>query len=482
MIYLYRFLFVLLLLFPFSSSVSAPDDLKEQTMLPDSVARILAAHKIPVDSLSIFVQEIGKDTPLLAVNSDVPRNPASTIKLLTTYMALEDLGPDYRWKTEAYLGGKLNDGLLDGDLYLKGYGDPYMVVERFWLFLRQMRQRGLLNIAGDLAIDNTYFDVPDTDPGAFDGQAFRTYNVAPDAFLVNFQAINFIFRPDPMANRVEVIAEPKPTNLEIRNQVQLANKSCGGFQLGITVRIADIPAQNQVTFAGRFGSACSDYYLSRSVLQAPSYAYGVFSSLWQEMGAKIQGGVRLEQVPEDLDPFLTVESPPLSEVVRSVNKWSNNVMARHIFLTMGAERFGAPATVDKGREAAYMYLAEDGLDFPELRLDNGAGLSRDTRISARSLGRVLLAADDSLYRAEFVSSLPLSGLDGTLRSRFRNEGLTGRMHLKTGRLTDVFAMAGYLRDKSNNQYVVVAIQNYDNAHRGPGEEVQSALLRWVYQQ
>jgi len=480
--YLNGFLIALLILLPFSSGMSAPDDAKQQAALPASVAGILAAHKIPLDSLSIFVQEIGRDAPLLAVNSDIPRNPASTIKLLTTYMALEDLGPDYRWKTEAYLGGKLNDGLLDGDLYLKGYGDPYMVVERFWLFLRQMRQRGLLNIAGDLAIDNSYFDMPETDPGAFDGQTFRTYNVVPDAFLVNFQAINFIFRPDPIGNRVQVIAEPSPTNLEIHNEIQLADKSCGGFQRGIAVRISDAPEQNQVTFTGRFARGCNDYYLSRSVLRAPSYAYGVFNSLWQEMGADLQGGVRLEQVPEDLDPFLTVDSPPLSEVVRSVNKWSNNVMARHIFLTMGAERFGPPATVDKGREAAHMYLAEGGLDFPELRLDNGAGLSRNTQISARSLGRVLLAADASLYRAEFVSSLPLSGMDGTLRRKFRNEGLTGRMHLKTGRLTDVFAVAGYLRDKSNNPYVVVTIQNYKDAHRGPGEEVQTALLRWVYQQ
>ena len=478
--YWYRLLLVTLLL-ALSGTLVAGDD-KQTTGLPESVARILAAHKIPEDSLSIFVQEIGQDTPLLSINSDVPRNPASTIKLLTTYMALEDLGPDYRWKTEAYLGGSLNDGLLDGDLYLKGYGDPYMVVERFWLFLRQMQQRGLLNISGDLAIDNSYFDIPKTDPGAFDGQAFRTYNVIPDAFLVNFQAINFIFRPDLIANRVHIIADPNPTNLKIDNRIQLTDKSCGGFQRGIAVHIADAPEQDRVSFTGRFARRCNDYYLSRSVLRGPSYAYGVFNSLWQEMGASLQGGVRIEQVPEDLEPFLTVDSPPLSEVIRSVNKWSNNVMARHIFLTMGAERFGPPATVDKGRESAAMYLAEAGLDFPELRLDNGAGLSRDTRISARSLGRVLLAADASLYRAEFVSSLPLSGLDGTLRRRFRNEGLTGRMHLKTGRLTDVFAMAGFLRGKSNNQYAVVAIQNYSDAHRGPGEEVQSALLRWVYQQ
>ena len=489
----YRLVFSLVLLQASMSGFAESVAVDGQVSLPESVARILAAHGMPADSLSIFVQQVGQDTPLLVLNSDVPRNPASTIKLLTTYLALEDLGPNYRWKTEAYLGGALSAGTLNGDLYLKGYGDPYMVVERFWLFLRQMRQRGLENIGGDLAIDNSYFDLPEMDPGAFDGQAFRTYNVIPDAFLVNFQAVNFIFRPDPQAleavrrvkalsNQVQVIADPLPTNLEVRNRIQIADKSCGGFQRGIAVNFADSPAQSRVTFSGRFGRWCNEYYMSRSVLTAPTYAYGVFDSLWSEMGANLKGGVRLGQVPEDLDPFLTVESPPLSEVVRSVNKWSNNVMARHILLTMGAERFGPPATVEKGREAASMALSEDGLDFPELRLDNGAGLSRETKISARSLGEMLLAADNSLYRAEFVSSLPLSGLDGTLRRRFRNGGLTGRMHLKTGRLEDVFALAGYLRSKQDRDYVVVAIQNYADAHRGPGEEVQSALLRWVYLQ
>lgn len=478
-----RILFVIaVLILCVTGATAADDDIGGQSRLPESVMRIVAAHGMPIDSLSVFVQNVDEDTPLLAVNSDIPRNPASTIKLLTTFLALEDLGPDYRWKTEAYLGGELSDGLLDGDLYLKGYGDPYMVVERFWLFLRQMRQRGLSKITGDLAIDNSYFDLPDMDPGAFDGQASRTYNVVPDAFLVNFQAVNFIFRPDPVANRVQVIVDPNPTNLQIRNEIQIADKSCGGFQRGISVHFAETSDLGLVTFAGRFSRACNDYYMSRAVLQAPTYAYGVFDRLWREMGADLQGGVRLDRVPEELDPFLTVDSPPLSEVVRSVNKWSNNVMARHIFLTMGAERFGAPATVDKGREAAIMVLAEDGLDFPELRLDNGAGLSRETKISARNLGRVLLEADDSLFRAEFVSSLPLSGLDGTLRRRFRNDGLTGRMHLKTGRLTDVFALAGYVRSKSDAEYVVVAIQNFKDAHRGPGEEVQSALLRWVYLQ
>jgi D-alanyl-D-alanine carboxypeptidase/D-alanyl-D-alanine-endopeptidase (penicillin-binding protein 4) len=434
------------------------------------------------DTLSVFVQDVGENTPLLAVNSNVARNPASTIKLLTTLMALEDLGPAYTWKTEAYLRGELHDGTLEGDLFLKGYGDPYMVIERYWLFLRRMKQRGLHRIAGDLVIDNAFFDMGENDTGEFDGQGQRIYNVVPDAFLVNFQAINFTFFPSLATKSVMIVPNPSPANLEIENRLRLTRGLCGGFQNGIAFSLSDPPGKNRATFSGSYRGDCQEYNLSRSVLQAETYAYGVFRTIWQDMGGELTGGLRVGSAPEDIESFVVVESPPLAEIVRSINKWSNNVMARHLLLTMGAERFGSPATVDKGREAAAGYLAEKGLDFPELKIDNGAGLSRTTTITADHLGQVLLAAHDSLYSAEFIASLPLSGLDGTLRKRFVDEGLTGRMHVKTGRLTGVFAMAGYVRAQSGGEYVVVAIQNHPDAHRGPGEEMLSELLRWVARQ
>jgi len=450
--------------------------------LPASVQRILDGHNINPDSFSAVVQRLDADQPLLAVNPDTLRNPASTMKLLTTFVALESLGPNYRWLTEAYLDGRLRDGTLDGDLYVKGYGDPYMVVERFWLFLRQLRQHGLVNIDGDFVIDNSYFDMPPIDRGRFDGQPLRTYNVVPDAFLVNFQAISFIFNPDPVTNRVEIIADPLPVNLDIRNRIDLVDGRCGGFQNGIVINTSGRAELDRVTFSGQIGSRCPEYRLSRALLNAPTFAYGVFRGLWEESGSSLSGSLRIDEVPETLEPFYVMKSLPLSDIIRSINKWSNNVMARHLLLTVGVERFGAPATVDKGRRATVQLLEERGLDFPGLRIDNGAGLSRDARITAHNMARLLLAATQSIYRAEFVSSLALAGMDGTMRRRFRNESMAGHMHLKTGRLDDVFSMVGYIRSRSGDDYVVVAIQNGTDAHRGPGEEAQSALLKWVYEQ
>lgn len=450
--------------------------------LPPRVDKVLTAYNIESDSYSAWVQPVDSNTPLLAVNAEVPRNPASTIKLLTTFLALEDLGPAYTWITEAYLGGELKAGQLDGDLYLKGYGDPYLVTERVWLLLRGLRQRGVRDIRGDLVIDNSFFELPPEDPGAFDGQPYRVYNVAPEAFLVNFRAVNFIFRPDPGEQTVQIVADPEPANLEIRNELQLRDGRCGGYQGGIRVAPGEASVGGVVTFSGRFGRDCPEYRLSRAVMDAREFSYGVVRSLWEESGGTIGGTGRSGTVGEDWESFYTFYSPPVSEVIRSVNKWSNNVMSRQVFLTMGAERFGAPGTVDKAREAAAAALAERGLDFPELRLDNGAGLSRATQISARNLARLLMAAYDSPFRSEFESSLALAGLDGTMRRRFRDDQLTGQMHIKTGRLNGVFGMAGYLRAASGREFVVVAMHNHPDAHRGPGEEAHTNLLRWVYAQ
>lgn len=455
--------------------------------LPPELQRVLTGHRIPPDSISIVVQEVGASEPLLSLYPDAPRNPASAIKLLTTWVALEELGPAYTWPTEVYLGGPLDRGVLEGDLILKGYGDPWLVTERLWALQRELRWRGVRNIRGDLIIDNGHFAAEYGDPTDFDGEGLRVYNVLPDAFLVNFQAITLNFFPDPVRQAVTVIADPLPANLAIENRLRLAPRGCGGFQGGIALNLEDGPERNRLIVSGNFGERCGEFALSRSVLTGPGYAYGVFRALWEESGGTLGGELRV--VPgfinpdgPALKPFMRLESPPLATLIGYVNKYSNNVMSRHLFLTLGAETYGAPATLAKSRRAATAVLEGRGLRFPELRLDNGAGLSRQTRIAAGSLATLLQEAARSPWYAEFVASMSVAGMDGTLRRRFRTEAATGRMHLKTGRLDNVSATAGYVHARSGRDYVVVILQNFPDAHRGPGEEAQAALLRWVHEQ
>lgn len=456
---------------PFPAQAAAP--------LPEPVAQALKRHSLPTRGLSLYVHEVGGEQPLLAFDADAARNPASTIKLLTTLAALEELGPAYAWKTEAWAAAPVRDGRLAGDLTLKGYGDPFLVIEHFWRFLRALRQHGLQTIAGDLVLDQGYFASEPGDPAGFDNRPTRAYNVLPAALLVNFQAVNFHFSPDLAADRLRIVADPRPWHLEIENRVRLTHEACRGWGGHLGFQLARQGEREKATFSGRYDAACGDNDLFRVVTDPVRYVHGVFRTMWQELGGSFEGGGREGSVPADARPLYTWYSPPLADIIRSINKYSNNVMTRQLLLTLGAERRGAPGTTEKGIQAVREWLARRGLDFPELVLDNGAGLSREERISARHLGALLLAGYRSPYMPEFLSSLAIPAQDGTLRHRLSGSRLEGQAHLKTGSLNNVRALAGYVLDHQGRRVAVVSLHNHPQADTPAGLAVQDALLEWV---
>ncbi len=449
-------------------------------VLPPGIQSSLNLRKVPDSSLSIYVENLDTGERVLSWNEDVPRNPASVIKLLTTLVALDVLGPAYSWKTEAYLLGETDGSVLDGDLLLKGYGDPFLVTARVWQMLREIRQKGISRITGDLLIDDSYFDVPYHDPAKFDREPLRAYNVAPNALLMNFKVVRYHFEPDLESATVSIRVDPPLENLRIENRLKVVQGRCRGYQRGITITPNE--TVDHMVMSGQFPSGCKSYAMHRAVLSHNEFAYGLFKSIWQESGGVFSGGLRNVVKPDDIEPFLVFESLPLADIISKVNKHSNNVMARQLLFTLGAERFVVPGTEEGGRQVIEDWLKSRQLGSAKLKLDNGAGLSRDSRISARNLGEILRYAWQSPFMPEYLSSLSLSGLDGTLMRRFRDDPLTGKAHIKTGRLDHVTAIAGYLQSRSGARYSIVALQNHTDVHRGPGEEVQAALLRWLYEQ
>ncbi len=442
-------------------------------LLPAPVALALKHHGLPTKGLSIYVHEIGKAEPVLAVDADTPRNPASTMKLLTTLAALEELGPAYTWKTEVYADGAIANGRLDGDLFLKGYGDPYLVIEHFWRLLRALRNDGLHTIAGDLAIDQSYFAPEPEDPADFDARPTRAYNVLPQALLVNFQAVHFRFLPQQKG--VRIVADPP---LLIDNRLKMEPGPCRTGGNDINVR-APASGGGKVIVSGHYAATCGEREMFRVVAEPAPYIYGVFKALWAEQGGVLAGAAREKTTTPQATLLHTAYSPPLADVIRSINKHSNNVMTRQLLLTLGAEQLGAPGTTEKGIHVLRAWLRKRNLDFPELVLTNGAGLSRAERISARHLGELLLAAYASPYMPEFISSLPISSMDGTLKRRF-GQDLEGRLHLKTGSLNGVRTMAGFVLDSAGRRLVVVYLHNHTRLGSTAADAVQQALLEWIY--
>ena len=446
--------------------------------LPDTVQVALKQANIPASHIGIFVQPVGSNQPELAYGAEHSMNPASVMKLLTTFAGLEILGPAYRWKTEIYANGPVVDGVLRGDLIFKGYGDPELTIERFWLMLRELRQRGVRDIRGDLVLDKRFFAHEQYDPAAFDNQPYQPYNVGPDPLLVNFNVEPLRLVPQAEQRSVWVQPEFALTTLAVRSGVTLDNAPCGDWEARLNVQLAPIASGVAVDLTGPFSSACGEKQLSLSFLRNGDFLNGLFRQLWSESGGSISGGIRVGEVPAGARLMVTKASPPLAEVVRNINKFSNNVMARQLYLTIGAEQSGQPGSRENAGAAVRGWLAARGLNFSELVLDNGAGLSRVERISPEHLAELLLAAYRSPVFSELESSLPILAVDGTMRKRMKANGVAGHAHIKSGSIEGVKTIAGYVYDQQGRRTVVVFMINHPNA--AAGRSAQDALLEWVY--
>ncbi len=447
--------------------------------LPPAVVRAMQSVGVPERDVSIYVRDAHTNEITVAHRADIARSPASTIKVLTTFAALDMLGPGYRWITRAYANGTLSNGVLRGDLVLVGGGDPYMTSERWWSFVQGLREQGIAKITGDVVLDNSHFVTIGANRADFDAQPFRSYNVLPDALMVNFQTSHFTLLPIDQRERPLIVVNPLPANLIIDNRVRTTQGKC---QQDIFFEMPEPTEPNRLLVTGTLAASCGSYSIHRAIMTAPDYAYGTFRTLWTQSGGVIDGVGRLGALPKDARLVYAYESLALPEVIRLVNKYSNNLMARHLLLTLGAERFGPPATVEGGRGAIESWLTSKGIPIEGLVLENGSGLSRAERVTARALGEMLDVAWHSPFMPEFAASLPLSATDGTLRKRFNAPAMQGRIRLKTGRIDDVSALAGFVNAASGKTFVVVIIINHLGAHRNSGELVQSELVRWVFGQ
>ncbi|RFC32543.1 MAG: D-alanyl-D-alanine carboxypeptidase/D-alanyl-D-alanine-endopeptidase (penicillin-binding protein 4) [Candidatus Nitrotoga sp. SPKER] len=440
--------------------------------LPPPVVKALQSAHIPLNSIGVEVREVNARRPLLSVNAKQSMSPASTMKLLTTYAGLELLGPSYSWKTEAYLDGKLEQDVLHGNLILKGYGDPKLTLEKLWLWLHELRSRGLREIRGDLVLDRSVFQLAPHDPAEFDNEPMRPYNTGPDALLLNFNSVHLRFIPE--GEKIKIISMPELAGIKLDNRVTAATVpvNCSDWNDALSMQLQGDTLRVQ----GIFPVQCGERERHISLLSHPSYLYAVFRVLWQEMGGVLQGKLREDAVPASAILFATHHSAPLAELIRDINKFSNNVMARQLFLSLGGTA-ELPADFTRSERTVRNWLTKKKLYFPELILENGAGLSRRERISPHSLAMLLESAQRSPLSTEFEASLPIVGVDGTFKKRLTDSEAANHAHLKTGSLEGGQAVAGYVHSRSGKQWILVFLINHPNA--AAGQQAQNALIEWV---
>ncbi len=443
--------------------------------IPAPVRSALAAAGVPLSAVALRVEPVTSGAPLLSLRSHEPMNPASVMKLVTSEAALGLLGPAFRFHTDAFLDGTLEGGVLRGNLVLRGGGDPTLTYERLWQLAHRLRARGLTEIRGDVVVDRGYFAPASYDPAAFDARPRRAYNVPPDALLVNFGAIDFTFVPE--AEGVRVAAEPDLPNVAITSRLHPVPGSCGAWRHGVRYDIREEGLIATVAFSGDYPESCGEKSWPLALFDTRRYFESAFRWVWSEAGGKLTGKVREGGVPADARLFYREQSQPLALLLRDMNKYSNNVMARQIFLALSAEaQGGSGGDVAKSAGIVRDWLAAKGIDATGLALANGSGLSREGRVSAATLAALLRRAWSSGAMPELMASLPIFAIDGTFREHEGGDA-EGRAHVKGGTLDGVQAIAGYVLDRAGRRWVAVMLINHANANRA--QDALDALVQWV---
>lgn len=467
----------------------------DSDQLPQGVVTALRQAKVPTDALSVVISPAsGGQSVRLRHLPETPRQPASVIKLVTTFAALELLGPGFSWATPVWMNGPIRQSTLDGDLVIQGQGDPSLVLERLWLLLHKVQGLGVRDIKGNIVLDNSAFDVPAMDAAGFDGEPLRPYNAAPQALLINFRAIALSFIPDPASGVARVQMDPPLWGVRVPASVPLSEPGspCVDYRAALK---ADLSDPNEIRLAGHYAGACGEKVWPLAYQQPDTYNARAIEGLWRSMGGTLGGQVVAGRAPGTAPSFV-LQSPPLAAVIRDINKYSNNVMAQQLFLTLGraapdtdtaaprASTKQAPsgdvtgaqalATPQRSRTRLQQWWRKriGTNNMPDI--DNGSGLSRHSRISAQALAELLQHAYRSPYGAELMASLPIAGVDGTLtRARAGHNSA----HLKTGSLRDVVSLAGYVHTDSGQTLCLVAIVNHERAQAA--RPALDALVSWA---
>lgn len=458
--------------------------------LPEEIVNALARAQVPPEALSLLlVNADGQSAPRLSWRADALVNPASVMKLVTTAAALDLLGPAYTWRTPVWVQGRVKDGVLKGNLVIAGQGDPAMTLEKLWLLLRRVQGLGIHKIDGDIVLDRSAFAPLSVNPGDFDGEPMRPYNASPDALLINFKSILMTFVPDPANQVARVQIDPPLWGVQLPGSVPLSStrpETCGDYRGDLKADFSD-PAR--IRFMGSYPVGCGEKVWPVAYVDPDNFAARTVAGLWYSLGGTLTGSTHDGHAPAD-SPTFEVVSPTLAEVIHDINKYSNNVMAQQVFLTLARDTTGTsppvPATFEAAREVLRQWWlqrisppvtsASANLPptLPVPLIDNGSGLSRQARISAAGLGRLLQVAYLSPFMPELMASLPVVGLDGTLK---HSHAAPASAHLKTGSLRDVLAIAGYVHGNNGHHLCLVAIINHPNA--SAARPTMDAVMDWA---
>jgi len=455
--------------------------------LPAPVARAITASGLPAKSFGLFAQEVVGERTVFALNEESPYTMASTTKIVTSLAALDLLGPYYRWRTSAYALGTLADGKLVGDLLIVGGGDAQLTSAELRDWFARMRAQGLREIDGDIVLDRYAFQLADADHAGTPVQsATEPRHVWPDAMTLDDGVLTLRVAP-ARGKRAAVTLLPALADVRIDNRVSMGRGCEAAAHWEGDVRSHE--DQAVVVVLGSWNAACG----ARDIAFVPPANSGVAAralpALWSAAGGVLRGRVvsaaitpGVSPIPvgadgQPLKPLSFHRSKPLPEMVRDINKLSDNVGARNLMLSLSPGFPERPATLAGAQKIVGMWLRDQGLSDGDVQVENGSGLSHTERAKPRALVQLLRKAWRADQALAFFESLPIAGIDGTLKHRMLNGRAMGQAYLKTGSLNDTRALAGYVHGASGTMYAVALMVN--DADPALGRPAMDAMIEWL---
>ncbi len=446
-------------------------------IVSDDLVSIIRKRGFPPERVGLLVATTD-GRPLAALNVDQDFNIASVAKIFTTVAGLDILGYKHRWKTRILHDGSLSGGTLSGNLYIRGEGDPFLTKEHFKGLLGELARRGVRKIDGDVVLDDAHFDVPPHDPNAFDGAGLKPYNVGPSALLLNYKTFEVVFSPVHGEHRVSLYLDPPTDAVRLVDRVKLNSRRCSNWRSRITELYRVNGSTATVELVGGYPRSCGRQSFHVSLMGHTDYMAGVFGAYWREEGGEHTGSLRTGSTPANARTLVTHESESLVEIIRGINKFSNNVMARQLFLAIGETPKGAPKSLESSRRTLTEWMRGNGIRVDGFHIDNGSGLSREVRATPRQAAELLLLAANGRWRHEILSSFPVIGYDGTLRKRMRKSPIAGYGRLKTGSLRGARSVAGLLHHPGHPDVIFVAFVNWSRMAGASG--LIDDLLAWGF--
>ncbi len=445
-----------------------------QEMLPVSVIKALEATQLKSEQLSAKVVALDDGPLCMSWQADKSVSPASTEKMITTLAALELLGPAYRWKTSYAYQGKIVSGTLKGTLYIRGSGDPKYVVENLWRDLARLKSQGIYRIEGNIAIDRSRFAREHQDP-EFKDDWDRPYTAVADAALLNFQSVSLTLKPDVKRSVAEVFAQPAMSDLQVPQTIPLiAGQACVRWRQALQ---ADVKNGLRPKIRGGLPGACEEKTFSYLFADSNRYWESVLRSTAAQLSILWRGKVIEAKTPENAIVLFDAWSEELAQLVRQTNKFSNNVFAKHMMLTLAAEAHPEkPADYETARRLLGKWLDNRvGVKPSEVFIDNGSGLSRKSRVTAQAMTALIEYGWKSPRMPDWVTSFPIAGIDGTMKKR---QAAAGSAYVKTGLLNGVKSAGGIIQAASGKRYGFFCV--VEGARATESDQPIDALIEWVF--